>query len=91
MPGVTQRYHAVIRNFRLTTCSHSSPGIHASASGQEYAIMLVSPKHKNTNYRIIKSKDHRMAWVGRDLKDHQAPTPLLQARPRTSTFNSRPA
>lgn len=64
MPGVTQRYHAVIRNFRLTTCSHSSPGIHASASGQEYAIMLVSPKHKNTNYRIIKSKDHRMAWVG---------------------------
>jgi len=20
-------------------------------------------------------KNHRMAWVGRDLKDHQAPTP----------------
>jgi len=26
-----------------------------------------------TNCRNI---DHRMAWVGRDLKDHQAPTSL---------------
>jgi len=28
-----------------------------------------------------------MAWVGRDLKDHQAPTSLPQAGPPTSTFN----
>jgi len=31
-----------------------------------------------------------MAWVGRDLKDHQAPTPLPHAGPPTSTFNTRP-
>jgi len=33
---------------------------------------------------------HRMAWVGRVLKDHQAPTPPLQAGPPTSAFNTRP-
>ena len=31
-----------------------------------------------------------MAWVGRDLKDHQAATPTPQAGPPTSTFNTRP-
>jgi len=31
-----------------------------------------------------------MAWVGKDLKDYEAPTPLPQAGPPTSTFNSRP-
>ena len=31
-----------------------------------------------------------MAWVGRDLKDHEAPTPPPQAGPPTSTFNTRP-
>jgi len=31
-----------------------------------------------------------MAWVGGDLKDHEAPTPLSLARPPTSIFNSRP-
>ena len=31
-----------------------------------------------------------MAWVGRDLQDHQAPTPPPQAGPPTSTFNTRP-
>jgi len=35
--------------------------------------------------------DHRMAWVGRDLKDHQAPSPLSQAGPPTSVFNTRAA
>jgi len=28
---------------------------------------------------FLESRDHRMAWVGSDLKDHQAPSPLLQA------------
>ena len=32
-----------------------------------------------------------MTWVGRDLKDHQAPTPLPEAGPPTSTFNTRPS
>jgi len=27
-----------------------------------------------------------MAWVGRDPKDHQVPTPLPQAGPPTSNF-----
>jgi len=31
-----------------------------------------------------------MAQVGRDLKDHEAPTIMLHAAPPTSTFNSRP-
>ena len=31
-----------------------------------------------------------MAWAGRDLKDHQAPTPLLHTGPPTSAFNTRP-
>ena len=35
-------------------------------------------------------KVHRMAWVGRDLKDHEAPTPLPQAGPPTSISNTRP-
>jgi len=26
--------------------------------------------------RIIESQNHRMVWVGRDLKDHPVPTPL---------------
>jgi len=29
-----------------------------------------------------------MAWVGRELKDHQAPTLLPQAGPTTSIFNT---
>ena len=31
-----------------------------------------------------------MAWVEKDLKDHQAQIPPLQAEPPTSTFNTRP-
>ena len=31
-----------------------------------------------------------MAWVGRDLKDHTAPTPPPHAGPPTSTFNTSP-
>jgi len=29
-------------------------------------------------------KNHRMAWVGRNSKDHQVPTPLPQAGPPAS-------
>ena len=35
-------------------------------------------------------ENHRMAWVGRDLKDHESPTLLPQAGPPASTFNTRP-
>ena len=31
-----------------------------------------------------------MAWVGRDLKGRESPTPPPQAGPPTSTFNIRP-
>jgi len=31
-----------------------------------------------------------MAWIGRDLKDHEAPNPPPQAGLPTSTFNTRP-
>jgi len=34
--------------------------------------------------------NHRMAWIGRDLKGHQAPTPLPWAGPPTSISNTRP-
>ena len=37
------------------------------------------------------SQNHKMAQVRRDLKDHQAPNPLLQAEPPAATFNTRPA
>ena len=30
-----------------------------------------------------------MAWVGRDLKDDEAPSPLPHAGPTTSSFNAR--
>ena len=36
------------------------------------------------------SQNHRMAQVGMDLKDHEAPTLLPQAGPPTSKFNTRP-
>ena len=36
------------------------------------------------------SYNHRMTWVGRDLKDREAPTPLLQAGPPNSVSNTRP-
>jgi len=28
------------------------------------------------SFDYAKSQNHRMAWVGRDLKDHEFPTPL---------------
>jgi len=31
-----------------------------------------------------------VAWVGRNLKDHQAPAPLTQAGPSASISNTRP-
>ena len=36
------------------------------------------------------TQNHRMAWVGRDLKDHASPIPVSQAGPPTFTFNTRP-
>lgn len=36
------------------------------------------------------SENHRIASVGRDLKDQEAPTPLQHAGPPTSAFNTRP-
>ena len=38
---------------------------------------------------IESSQNHRMAWVERDPKDHEAPTPLLHAGPPTSISNTR--
>ena len=35
-------------------------------------------------------KDHRMVWVGRNLKDHQAPISLPQTGPPTSISNTKP-
>ena len=37
-----------------------------------------------------RAEDHTMARVGRDLEVHEAPTPLLQSGPPTSTFHSSP-
>jgi len=38
----------------------------------------------------MESWNHSMAWVGRDLKDHQAPTLLPHAGPAISISNTRP-
>jgi len=48
-------------------------------------------KYKYSYFSTHKeSQNHRMTWVGRDLKDHEDPTPLLHAGPPTSKFNTRP-
>ena len=41
-------------------------------------------------FLFIELENHRMAWVGRDFKDHEAPTPLPHAGPPTSICNTRP-
>jgi len=35
------------------------------------------------------SQNYRMAWVGRDLKDHESPTPLPHEGPTTTPLNTR--
>ena len=40
-----------------------------------------------SHHRIIESQN---GWVGRDLKDHEAPTPFPHAGPPTSTSNPIP-
>jgi len=41
-------------------------------------------------WHITESQHHRMAQVGRGLKDHEAPTPPPQAGPPKSPSNTRP-
>jgi len=36
----------------------------------------VSTKYGKMNVSDVELQNHRMAWVGRDLKDHESPTPL---------------
>jgi len=38
----------------------------------------------------IESWNHRIAWVGRGLKDHEAPPPLQPAGLLPFMFNTRP-
>ena len=45
---------------------------------------------KVAHFGSCQSQNHRMAWVGRDLKDHQAPIPPPQAGLPTSTSTTRP-
>ena len=40
--------------------------------------------------RTVRPHSHTVARVGRDLKDHESPTPSPQAGPPTSTCNTRP-
>ena len=49
-------------------------------------------KRKNpmTHGEFVTELNHRKAWVGRDPKDHQVPTPLLQAETPTSRSGTRP-
>jgi len=55
----------------------------------EVSEILCRP-HPSTVNCTASSKNHRMAWVGRDLKDRESPTPLPKAGPPTSPFNTRP-
>ena len=41
-------------------------------------------------YLVHLSESHRVAWIGRDLKDHQAPALLPQTGPPTSICNAIP-
>ena len=56
-------------------------------------LLLILPWYMSSCLNLVRnseSHNHRMAWVGRDLKDHESPTPLPQAGPLTSTCNTRP-
>jgi len=46
--------------------------------------------HPGTVSKRRIAQNHRMAQVGRDLKDHEAPTPPPQAGPPISPFSTRP-
>ena len=50
-------------------------------------MSLQVSRHSFISYR---QKNHRMARVGRDLKDHQFPILLPHAGPPTAPFNTRP-
>ncbi len=49
--------------------------------GTDMIIIIIISINQNT-HRIIE-------WLGRDLKDRQAPTPLPQAGPPTSLSNMK--
>ena len=51
-----------------------------------YLALLI--RQKTLNHRII-SWDHRMTWVGRDLKDHKVPTPLPKVGLQTARSSTR--
>jgi len=38
---------------------------------------------------VKKSQNHRMAWVGRDLKDHESPTPLTGRATNLPIYKTR--
>ena len=42
-------------------------------------------------FRFTESQNHRMARVGRDLRDHEAPTPMPQAGPPASRLPRAPS
>jgi len=44
---------------------------------------------RSTSLSIIESQNHRMAWVGRGLKDHQVPIPPKQAKLPATRSSSR--
>ena len=61
----------------MLVCSPISPSRELSGSYRTQPRWLLLCTFVNVmiqNHRITASQNHRMAWVGRDLKDHESPT-----------------
>ena len=59
-------------------------------TGTAGAAALLSSAQGEVEEAAAVWQNHRMARVGRDLMDHEAPAPPPQAGLPTSTFNTRP-
>ena len=67
------------RASQLHGCSVQGPLI-SSKQGQGCKIaesLSLRQLALRSFFLALPSQNHRMAWVGRNLKDHESPTPLL--------------
>ena len=85
------------------TCAVGNRTVHCSCAGtlkQDYAdgpsveVTGGVTGDKEREIQLLPNTkqqlNHRMAWVGMDAKNHQAPTPLPQAGLPTSRYGTRP-
>jgi len=64
---------SVVQGSRENPRQHT--GIHLQECAYHHIIISSAWEKNETNTPFIESQNHRMVWVGRDLKDHEAPAP----------------